>query len=403
MTGNRNTTFLVIDDNDFVRKSICDLLRRIGYNHVLESTEGREAVDILDTADRVVDIVMSDVRMPGMDGVELIRAIATRDHKPVFIPFSSSDVSVLDSVCRLAESRGLVVPGHLLKPVDEQKLLRMLEKTASASTSTAAHPPPTVLEKKTIKNAFKDDALRFHYQPKIFVADGSLAGYEALARWYTVDGDVLGPGAFMPVIEESDMANSMLGWSVERIVADRSATDITGRTSINLSARSLTDTALPDRLTEVFNQAGLQSNQFVLEITETGLMQDIADALDITTRLRLKGFELSIDDFGTGYSSLEQLARMPFHELKIDKSFIQDFTSSRKSRVIVESSTALAKKLEMRVVAEGVEHEAQWRHLSDLGVDMVQGFLFSPALPPHEIEDWQSKWKQRVDIAAYSK
>jgi EAL domain-containing protein (putative c-di-GMP-specific phosphodiesterase class I) len=131
----------------------------------------------------------------------------------------------------------------------------------------------------------------------------------------------------------------------------------------------------------------------VLEVTESRLMADIVKPLEVLTRLRLKGLELSIDDFGTGASSLEQLKRIPFNELKIDRAFVNGASRDDTARSILESSVALAKKLDLSTVAEGVEDQADWDLVASLGVDLVQGYFVCRPLPGPDLMDWLSEWR----------
>jgi len=152
--------------------------------------------------------------------------------------------------------------------------------------------------------------------------------------------------------------------------------------------------SLPDLLLRAAQSEGLTPADIMLEVTETGVTKDIAVALDVLTRLRLKGFGLSIDDFGIGYSSFEQLGRIPFTEMKLDRSFVQRGGRDAAARAILESSLAMARKLELTTVAEGVETEAELALMRELGCDDVQGHLIARPMPCGDLIQWLRQRRQ---------
>ena len=158
--------------------------------------------------------------------------------------------------------------------------------------------------------------------------------------------------------------------------------------AINLSVDSLTDLEWPDRISSLMEQSGLEPSSISFEITESRLMEHLSVALDILSRLSLKRFNLSIDDFGTGYSSMEQLQRIPFSEFKIDRAFVHGADRDTSALAILESSVLLAKKLDMKVVAEGVEDQRDWDLVARLGCDQVQGYFVSRPLPFAALLKW---------------
>jgi EAL domain-containing protein (putative c-di-GMP-specific phosphodiesterase class I) len=164
--------------------------------------------------------------------------------------------------------------------------------------------------------------------------------------------------------------------------------------AVNVSAQNLHDLSLPDRLEQRLRAGGMPARHLCLELTETAAFENAAHTMDILSRMRLKGMELSIDDFGTGYSSLKMLRQMPFSEIKIDRSFVSDATTSRDSRAIVKSIIDLAANMEMACVAEGVETEETADLLEQLGVRDLQGYLIARPMPVAAIPTWLAIWMQ---------
>jgi EAL domain-containing protein (putative c-di-GMP-specific phosphodiesterase class I) len=165
--------------------------------------------------------------------------------------------------------------------------------------------------------------------------------------------------------------------------------------AINLSGAWLTDLALPEFMLSNTLAVGLRAEDVILEVTETGVMEDVTSALDVLSRLRLKGFGLSIDDFGIGYSSFEQLARIPFTEMKLDRSFVSKAGEEAAALAILESSMDMARKLHLSTVAESIETEADLKLVRRLGCELAQGYLIAKPMPVSDLIIWLEKEKKK--------
>jgi EAL domain-containing protein (putative c-di-GMP-specific phosphodiesterase class I) len=254
-----------------------------------------------------------------------------------------------------------------------------------------------------LARALANEELRLDYQPKVNLCSGVVTGVEALARWQHPTRGRLNPDDFIPLAEQSDQIGQLTRW-VMRTAVDQwrhwheLGLDIS--IAVNFSARTLDEIDFPDVLEELCRSRDVNCSQFVIEITETATASDEVKMMDIATRLRLKGFRISIDDFGTGYSSLVQLQRLPFSEMKIDKSFVIQCASSRESLVIVKSIIDLAHNLNLKVVAEGVETLDALELLRRLGCDLAQGFYVGRPMEGGRLPAWVSAWlaSQRTGI-----
>ncbi|MFN5219910.1 MAG: putative bifunctional diguanylate cyclase/phosphodiesterase, partial [Cyanobacteriota bacterium] len=220
-----------------------------------------------------------------------------------------------------------------------------------------------------------------HFQPIISLRLGRVVGFEALARWRHPVRGLLPPGAFLTVAEEAGLIGEIdavvLGNACRTAAHWRDPT--TGhspRLSINVSARGLADPTLADRVQRLLVETGLHSSHLYLEITETTLVEDVAEAYQNINRLKALGVRLAIDDFGTGYSSLRYLKRFPVGVIKIDRSFVDGLGEDPEDEVIVETVIRMAKFLGIEVVAEGVETLQQASILGNLGCDFLQGYLY---------------------------
>ncbi len=245
-----------------------------------------------------------------------------------------------------------------------------------------------------LRHAVDRDEIEVHYQPIVNTATGMLAGFEALARWTHAEHGPVSPAEFIPVAEENGLINE-IGRSVLRkacrqlqIWKRQFPAGLECYVSVNLSARQLLQQDLIKQIDEALADCEVDANCLCLEVTETALVSDPELAGTILRALRARGLRLYIDDFGTGYSSLSYLHAFPFQTLKIDGSFIANLGKDQESEGIVQAIVAIARHLEMSVIAEGVENAEQVAALQRLGCDTVQGFHFSRPLPPHEAEQW---------------
>jgi EAL domain-containing protein (putative c-di-GMP-specific phosphodiesterase class I) len=237
--------------------------------------------------------------------------------------------------------------------------------------------------------------LRLHYQPQVRTADGSIYGVEALARWHDPVLGNVPPSKFIPLAEESGLIEMIGVWSLRescRQIAEwRKAGIDVPCISVNLSPIDFQHGDLATLVAEIIAEYDLPPEMLMLEITEGVVMKEDSNALRTMQKIRATGVGLSMDDFGTGYSSLNRLAYLPIRELKIDRSFMRDIESEASALAITTAVVRVGQSLNMTVVAEGVETEGQRKILSELGCDVIQGFLYSPAMAAPDLEVWLKK------------
>jgi predicted signal transduction protein with EAL and GGDEF domain/FixJ family two-component response regulator len=263
---------------------------------------------------------------------------------------------------------------------------------AALYSPAQAGPGRETLElESALHKAIERNELVLHYQPKVDVRSARMVGAEALMRWNR-GGELLSPAAFIPLAEESGLIVSLSEWVVReaarqaRAWQDRFGTGFS--IAVNLPPRIFERTDLVELIQSAVAACGVAPSAIELEITETGLMKELHNVIPTLHRLNQIGVQISIDDFGTGYSSLAYLTTLPIGELKIDRSFVRDLGATPKSSAVVTAIIALARSLNLRVVAEGVENLRQMQVLRRLGCGVMQGFLFSGAEPADRIDAW---------------
>jgi predicted signal transduction protein with EAL and GGDEF domain len=237
-----------------------------------------------------------------------------------------------------------------------------------------------------LHRALERKELVLHYQPKVNVVDGEIVGAEALLRWQR-DATLVPPSEFISAAEETGLIVPITEWLIGEVCRQQLAWSKVGikvPVSINISSRHVQRASLIQPIESALQASGADPQMLELELTETALMHNLEGAAPLFAALKRLGVRISIDDFGTGYSSLSYLKRLPIDTLKIDRSFVRDLESSADNAAIVGAIIAMSKSLKLRVVAEGVETRGQMTRLFEQGCQMMQGFLFAPALPPNE-------------------
>lgn len=385
------STIAVIDDN----VAFCELLRRylqsLGYYVRVFSCSKQ----FLELQSNDFDAILLDLFMPDADGIAVIRALASQRYQGGILLMSGHEQVVLKAAFELAKAHRLQILATIAKPFALEELESVLKyfftKASSPQQVDSLNFQPSP---DNIENALQHGQFELHYQPQVYLKTEQLAGFEALLRWHHPEFGIIMPDRFIPVAERCFDLMQLLTAEVIRLAIAQLLCwfkqGVRIKLSINVSMLNLVDLDFPDRLLEQVLAADLLPEQLQLEVTETALMSEVVNSLDILLRLKMKGFSLSIDDFGTGYSSLVQLHRVPFTELKIDRSFITNFANNHESQIIVETCVQLAKRLGLKVVAEGIEDQTTKDKLLALNCDIGQGYFWSKPLPAELANHWLS-------------
>ncbi len=388
---------LVAEDHDLQRGLMVRMLRGMGARHVSEAADGRAALAAFES-DADLDLVICDVDMPEMDGMELIRHLGESGRKPSLILASALDSALLSSVGQMARARGMHLLGSVEKPATPEKLMPLLSGMVAQARAAVVGRGPE-LGAEDLRAALRGNQIEAFLQPKVELATGRVVGAEALARWRHPVHGLVPPVAFIGLAESCGEIDA-LTWAVLRSAARACvawrAQGLEASVAVNLSAPTMARPGTGERILEIVREEGLPPAAMVLEVTESMAVTDVAAAIETLARLRMRGFGLSIDDFGTGHSSLQQLSRLPFSELKIDASFVRGASAQPKLRAILESGIAIAQRLKLRSVAEGLETRDDWDLLVQLGCDVAQGYFVARPMPAADFPAWAEKWSAPV-------
>ncbi|MCB2412509.1 EAL domain-containing response regulator [Demequina sp. TTPB684] len=390
---------LAIDDDHLVGAMLAAHAKAAGFD--AKVTDSPEEFYALATAWKPTFVVV-DLVMGAVDGLAVLKRLAELKSDAAVIITSGMGSKILDSARQFAAASGLAYGGVLHKPFRRADVAAVL--AAGAHAPERLDPALDVLEswdaatfERELRAAAANDHLRVVFQPKVSCAQGTVTGFEALVRWYHPTVGLIPPVSFIPRAESMHLVSIVTDAVIARALSwfGRSRAHTAERLAINISASELSGPGLGKRLLAACSQAGIAPERIVLEVTETSAVADVADSLEVLTRLRLDGFQLSIDDFGTGYSSMIQLSNLPFSEVKIDRSFVRNLGQSLPADVMVRSMLQLSRGLGLESTAEGVETAAALAVLSEMDCDFAQGYHIGYPMDEHELEQWLATQEQK--------
>ncbi len=377
---------LVIDDEEDICETVAEIAQSRGFEVATLSNPEHVAAKL---DEMKPDVIMLDLMMPGTDGVELLRLMVDRVKNAKICLMSGSDTRVLNSARRLGSAHGLDVIAAFEKPMDIGALRSTLDQLMAGNNKGVVGAD--------VAQALALGQLILYYQPVIEIATRRVKGAEALVRWAHPTRGILPPIEFLDEITKEGLMQPMTEHVLNTAVNQAAKWHHAGENltvSVNVTASSLLELSLPDRINQMCEQHQIPPERLVLEVTETEAMRDVTRTMDVLLRMRIRNIGVSIDDFGTGHSSLRELQRMPFSEMKIDKSFVMDMVSNRDCAVIVNSIVDLGHNLGLKVIAEGVEDVRIWRMLAEKKCDLAQGFYMAKPMPAEEFNRWLISWRE---------
>ena len=412
---------LVIEDELAIRELICELLQIENYE-VLEAENGEEGLAL--ARRHLPDLIICDVMMPNLDGYQVLEKLQeqteTANISFIFLtargtnqdvrrgmklgaddylikPFNSQDL--LDAVTtRLRKQQNSSLFFQKKQAETPQELEILLGRSADSpgqktTTVLISQKEQQLLEQ--LKKAIAEQELQLYYQPQFNLQTRELTGCEALLRWFHPQRGFISPGVFIPVAEKTDLILSLGQWVMETACAQWLYWQSLGlkpvRIAVNLSARQLQQPQFIPWLLDHLCQQGISPACLEVELTETTLVQNVAQSCEQLHSLKEKGVLVAIDDFGTGYSSLGYLQQFSFDVLKIDRCFIHNVNQNPTNAVLTRAMISMAHHLGLRVIAEGVETQAEFDFLKLNDCDELQGYLFSPALAPDVFTEYLQK------------
>ncbi len=392
---------LIVDDDFHSASFAAAVAERSGFRSRIAAS-ARQAWALLEPHPT---LILLDLNMPDTDGIEMLRGLASRGVEAEVRIFSGSSSGIQRSAAQIGRDLGLQVGESLAKPVSLEVLQALFAEVAHKTERAAPALPAAAAAQVTVSGeelaaAIKAGELFVVFQPILDLATLAPIGSEALVRWRHPKYGVVPPGLFVPLAETAGLILAMTESVFAEALAFASRREYSweGRPlsiSVNVATAALIEGDLTRLLAALLAEHGVAPERLVIEVTESAMLADRTRVLEILSRLRLRGVELSIDDFGTGTSSLERVDQFPCTELKIERAFVSHLLLRRASEAIVRSTIELARRLGLRCVGEGIEDAGTWRWLRDGGCEVGQGFLFSRGLEADAFLAWLDDWPRR--------
>ncbi|MBU2970127.1 EAL domain-containing response regulator [Pseudoalteromonas sp. C2R02] len=397
----KKLSVLVVEDDHFQQTALVHMINRLHIHDVETASDGIFALEIL--SNRNVDIIICDLSMPNMDGLALIRELSEQNFTGSVLLSSAMDRSLIRSATNMINTYGLKLLGAINKPAEPKTLLKYLLSHYQIKKNKLNENLSIKLTHNEIEQAIKNQDLVPFFQPQICMETGNIISVESLVRLKHPKYGVLSPIAFLDAIEENNMMAELTEIMYLTSINSMAKLPVTLKhlnLSINISASSLNNNIVEYLLLNLETDHIMQQRKITLEITEQVCIAEYKSAIEILSRLRMRGFDLAVDDFGTGYSTMEQISQFPFNEMKIDRAFVSKMDSEESAYIIVESCILLAKNLGLRIVAEGVENIHQWKLLKELRCDVAQGYFISKPVPIENLHIVNEKWQKQFQTLA---
>ncbi len=384
---NETKTILIIEDSETVRQILISYLEEIGH-HVVTAFNGAMGLRLSQSC--LPDLILCDIMMPQMDGYEVLQQL--RQHpQTAATPF----VFLTAKAERPDIRRGMILGAddYLTKPFTQQELIEAVQAQLNKKVVLETAAVPTIdrhsLEYRhqydQLHQALDNREFQLYYQPQISLKTGQVIGAEALLRWQSPGRGFVSPAEFIPMAEKTGFILPLGRWVLQAACQQIRDWQVAGldpiRIAVNLSSAQFTQADLSDEIVAIMQEMGVSPDHLEVELTESLLVQDIEATIERMKALQAIAISVAIDDFGTGYASLGYLQHFPFNVLKIDRCFVANIDKNPRNAAIVNAVIQMAHDLELDVVAEGVETEAEQLFLQEHGCDSFQGYFISKPLP----------------------
>lgn len=395
-TGADRLHVLLADPQPHVRIHAREVLERFGVKKISEVANGFEVVERLSDPGAAVDVLILDLQLPIMDGIEVLRALGTRRIRTPVVLLSGLEDRVLGAAASLAEGMNANVIAVLGKPLRSEKVEMILERLLAADAPESGGLPSV----QELENLYDAGAFRVDYLPQLQIRDGRYAGSEAVLHCEHPTHGVLSAEVLLRAVDQSAELSALLSGLLvqEALDTSRRASKFEGEhpITVRIFPRALASDIVPAPLVEHARQYGVGAAHLVIAIPERALDDDAGRVLEVATRLRLSGYRIALDEYGTGATPLQSLSRMPFGQLRIASRFVDGCSQSPAQLAVVESALQLARIHKMGSVACGVTQRPDWNLLFDLYCDAAQGPFLARSMTAHGLWAWAEQWARRA-------
>ncbi|HDY7525399.1 TPA: EAL domain-containing response regulator [Vibrio vulnificus] len=370
---------LVVDDHPIHLTLMKQQLAKIPNTRVATKQTVASALSTL--SDDHYDFVFCDLDMPHSDGIDLLISLNEQKYAGNVALISALDRPIISAVSAMCENFSFQVLGKISKPYSNNDIQQLLDNAANALKPARKLRRRIDVSDQEFLFDLANGRVKNYYQPLVDCRTGDVVGYEALARWLHPIHGMLSPAHFLPIVERCNLSHELFDIVTDNAIRDARYINQGQRISINADQINIEDGNFSERFIAKCLENRVEPSVFTIEITENTSFSNSVALYKNLAKLRLNGVNVSIDDFGTGHSSLEKLSLLPFNELKIDRSFVSEMEIDSKKQKIVNSICGLAKSLNLKIVAEGVEKQSTWNMLKKYNIDVCQGYLFNKPMP----------------------
>ena len=397
---------LVVDDSKSMLAVMSALLGDLGVTSCQCVDSGKDALELIKEHGSSFQLIFVDLNMPGMDGMELVRLLSKEGFLGGIVILSELDDKIVQLAADVLLERRTHLIGCLSKPVTEEKLSSILQKHQSMNRK-AKLETLNLLSIEQIDSAITDGRVIPYYQPKVDNQTGKVDSLEILVRISLPDElDAVLAGRFIDTAERNGLIEPLTLCIIRKVMKDLpsilSEFGEDCRLSLNISALMLNNEKLPTKLVKLLNKHGFSANNFIIEVTESYAVENTAQ-LETLNRLRIKGFGLSLDDYGTGYTNIQQLKKLPYTEIKIDRSLIYNISRDKLSQVVAQALFDIFDELHVDIVTEGVELVSDLDYLNALEIPIkLQGYIISKPKIVDSICRWHRNWKKNLQQESLS-
>ncbi len=363
---------LIVDDDPIQCITLKIQLSHFFVEEVRVAQSARYALQLCET--QAFDLVFCDLAMPEVDGLSFLKQLSSLGYKGNLCLLSGHDDSILSLARMMCKQLGLSVISTQSKPIANKDIKSLLSMVAEVNSERRVSQDVIKFLRGDLDSAFELNQLVNFYQPQRLFEDNKAGGNEVLIRWDHPEYGYISPAGFLPIVEEEKWHVRLFFYVLKQALEDYKSGKLIGSLSVNAAHANFDDPQFAFQVLEYCERYHFDPSNLIIEMTEMEVYRHSPTMFENFARLRLNAIELAIDDFGAGYSSLIKLADLPFTEMKIDKALIDSCHRDVRKSAILKLVVSMAKQLNMRLVAEGVEDLETWNHLSTMGIDLCQGY-----------------------------
>lgn len=388
--------FLVVEDDDFQRHWLKAMLNNVGATNVFQAADGKEALRILNDRTKAIDISFIDLNLPGMDGMELIRHMSKQERSPSIVLASALAPSLIFSVKTMSKAYGVTLLGAIEKPATPDTILSLIDVHWALPKVGHGRSTPCISLADICGGLAREEFKPF-FQPKVELASGKVKGVEAFARWRHPQLGLLPPASFLPILRDAKEVAQLDLFMFTKVLStfqNLQRQDPFFTVSLNICATTCADPDFVERILAYAGTCEVDVKNISFEISESAAVENAPNFLENLVRLRMHGFGISVDEYGTAHSSVHHLLRIPFSELKIDRSMLQGPSESPSLEIALDLSIELCRRLECHSTAVGVETKSDWDLLQKLGCEYAQGYYIGHPMEEEALLQWMKEWAQ---------